>query len=122
MKIHLPIYSNNQDCVDMSAQEHSNFLHEEHNTLPSVIEGNLNWDDLDCVFADLNECVLLRKIIGRRESGEDLTILSIVEARESFLAKQILKLRVDYQFLNREFTLVLLPSECGARLIRCEYN
>lgn len=90
--------------------------------LPELNEASLDWDELDCVLADLDDFANVLSIMGREVGNEntptDLKLSDIVKARELFVAGTLVALQIRYEFADSVWFDTLLREPTGARLVR----
>jgi len=90
--------------------------------LPTLNEANLDWDELDCVLADLDDFASILSIVGKEAGHEntprDKRIGILSEARDLFVAGTLVALQVRYEFADKTWFDTFLRESTGARLVR----
>lgn len=90
--------------------------------LASLNEANLDWDELDCVLADLDDFANVLSIMGKEAGHEntpkDRALTNVVEARDLFVAGTLVALQIRYEFADATWFDTLLRQPTGARLVR----
>ena len=90
--------------------------------LPVLNEAHLNWDELDCVLADLDDFAHVLSIVGKEAGHEntprDLRLDSVVRARDLFVAGELVALQIRYEFADTIWFDTFLRQAAGAQLVR----
>lgn len=90
--------------------------------LASLNEASLDWDELDCVLADLDDFANVLSIMGKEAGHEntpqDRVFAGIVEARDLFVAGTLVALQIRYEFADSTWFDTLMREPTGARLVR----
>lgn len=89
---------------------------------PSLNEAHLDWDELDCVLADLDDFSEVHSIIGKEAGDEntprDKRIATVVQARDLLVSGQVVALQIRYTFADATWFDTFLRETTGARLVR----
>tara|TARA_R110002096_G_scaffold239101_1_gene430710 strand:- start:70976 stop:71317 length:342 start_codon:yes stop_codon:yes gene_type:complete len=90
--------------------------------LPTLNEANLDWEELDCVLADLDDFAIVLSIIAKEAGNEntprDKRIATIASARDLLVAGDVVALQVRYEFADQTWFDTYLREPTGARLVR----
>jgi hypothetical protein len=90
--------------------------------LPALNEANLDWEELDCVLADLDDFANVLSIIGKEAGHEntprDKRFTGLAEARDLLVSGDVVALQVRYEFADQTWFDTFLREPTGARLVR----
>lgn len=86
--------------------------------LPTLHESALDWEELDCVLADLDDFAVIEDIACRSATGEETKLSDLVLARDRFVAGDYHGLQVHYEFADTLWVDTFLREATGARLVR----
>ena len=86
--------------------------------LPEISQAELDWDDVDCVLADLDDFTEIREMLGRGADGKPTAIDDIVVARDQFVSGHWHGLQITYAFADEVWIDTLLREPSGAKLLR----
>lgn len=86
--------------------------------LPELHEASLDWEDVDCVLADLDDFVEIIELQGRSPEGAVLRCEDLIAARDRFVGGQLQGLQITYRFADQTWIDTLLREPSGARLLR----
>ena len=94
----------------------------EQPALPPLNEANLDWEELDCVLADLDDFAEVLSIIGKEAGHEntprDKRLTNLEEARDLLVSGGLVALQVRYEFADQTWFDTFLREPTGARLVR----
>lgn len=86
--------------------------------LPALQEAALDWDDLDCVLADLDDFAEILDLRGRNGREMESAPIDIVAARDALVSGELQGLQIRYAFADQVWVDTLLREDGGARLVR----
>ncbi len=90
--------------------------------LPTLNEAHLDWDEIDCVLADLDDFANVLSIVGKEAGNEntprDKHLGSVVEARDGLVDGSLVALQLRYEFADQRWFDTFLRDAEGARLVR----
>ncbi len=86
--------------------------------LPTLHESALDWEELDCVLADLDDFARIEDIACRSANGEETKLIDMVLARDRFVAGDYHGLQIHYEFADTLWVDTFLREATGARLVR----
>lgn len=88
--------------------------------LPVFQEGELDWEALDCLLADLDDFAELVLLRAKDPSGAHRQPRDIVAARDGLVSGELAALQLVYHFADDTWSDTLVRTGGGARLLRLQ--